>query len=180
MRITIVPYFPLAAPAGARLAEGLAGLFDCAADLAAFAPPPARQPPSGQCAARVFLDDLRDRRSQRSAAGAVLLGVTDADLGAKRMNFVFGEADRDARVAVVSLHRLGSAGGTEAEPGRIIQDRLLKEAVHECGHVADLDHCEDPRCVMHFSSAVADTDYKGPGFCAACQKKLAQYGHGTG
>jgi len=29
-----------------------------------------------------------------------------------------------------------------------------------------LDHCPAPRCIMHFSNSLADTDAKGPGDAA--------------
>jgi len=51
--------------------------------------------------------------------------------------------------------------------------RAVKEAVHELGHTFGLDHCSDPRCVMHFSNMLADTDRKGREFCPSCRARLA-------
>jgi len=55
-----------------------------------------------------------------------------------------------------------------------LQERALKEAVHELGHLLGLPHCDNPRCIMFFSNTLADTDRKGPGFCPACRGKLPQ------
>jgi len=34
----------------------------------------------------------------------------------------------------------------------LLKDRAIKEAMHELGHVFGLEHCSNPRCVMHFLS----------------------------
>jgi archaemetzincin len=51
-------------------------------------------------------------------------------------------------------------------------DRTIKEAVHELGHTFGLEHCENARCVMHFSNSLADTDWKQAKFCSQCRPKL--------
>lgn len=99
-----------------------------------------------------------------------VLAVTDADLYAADLNFVFGMADMYGRAAVVSLHRLH-----DARPGRA-RERVLKEALHELGHVFGLAHCADPRCVMHFSSTLADTDRKLAAFCPVCAAQAKSLG----
>ncbi len=53
-------------------------------------------------------------------------------------------------------------------------ERTLKEAIHEIGHTYGIGHCRDPRCVMHFSNSLADTDIKGPDFCHRCKGMLNQ------
>jgi len=35
--------------------------------------------------------------------------------------------------------------------------RVIKEAVHELGHAFGLTHCENSKCVMHFSNSLQDT-----------------------
>jgi archaemetzincin len=46
--------------------------------------------------------------------------------------------------------------------------------VHELGHTYGLRHCRDPRCVMHFSNSLHDTDVKGAGFCPRCRAQMWQ------
>lgn len=94
-----------------------------------------------------------------------VLGVIDRDLYVPELNFVFGEADRDTGAAVISLHRLRQEYyGRRADHRRFLE-RVVKEAVHELGHTVGFGHCPDPRCIMHLSNSLADTDRKGPEFC---------------
>ncbi len=115
----------------------------------------------GQYRAERVLALMRELRAPR------LLGVTERDLYARGMNFVFGIADSPGRAALMSLFRLRI--GADADTARA---RALKEAIHELGHTAGLAHCADARCVMHFSNSLADTDAKGSELCAACRGRL--------
>jgi len=101
-----------------------------------------------------------------------VVGVTDVDLYAPGLSFVFGEADPLSRTAIVSLCRLRQEyyGLEPDEP--LLLDRAVKEAVHELGHTFGLGHCADSRCVMHFSNSLADTDLKGAQFCKRCRPKI--------
>ncbi|MFA5801669.1 MAG: archaemetzincin family Zn-dependent metalloprotease [Thermoleophilia bacterium] len=129
----------------------------------------------GQHRAQGFLDALSEEREGllRTASGEVLLlGITRLDLFVPRMNFVFGVAERESGVAVVSMCRLDPEF-YGAEPDReLLRARLLKESVHEIGHVLGINHCTDPDCIMYFSSTIGDTDAKGPGFCSRCKSRL--------
>jgi len=101
-----------------------------------------------------------------------VLGVTEADLYAGNLNFVFGEANPPSRRAVISLARLRIGYGKVLAEENLYLERTLKEAVHELGHVYGLPHCSDPRCVMFFSNSLIDTDRKGYQFCKQCRSKL--------
>ena len=115
---------------------------------------------------------LRELRAARKDEHDILLGVADADLFAPGVNFIFGEADIFAGVAVVALGRLRQEFyGYEAEAG-ILSERAVKEALHELGHVWGLDHCPDPKCVMFFSNSILDTDRKGSAYCGKCRETL--------
>ena len=101
----------------------------------------------------------------------VVLGVIDQDLYISELNFVFGEADVLARIAVIGLPRLRQEY-YGLEPDRdLFLLRAAKEAIHETGHTCGLGHCPDPRCIMYFSNSLRDTDAKEPGFCVACRNK---------
>lgn len=85
--------------------------------------------------------------------------VTDVDLYTPGYNFVFGVCLGSN--ALISIARL---------KGYLLTERMIKEAVHELGHVFSLRHCSNPSCVMHFSYTLQDTDYKSKEFCRKCQK----------
>lgn len=102
----------------------------------------------------------------RQQAGDRVLAVTEADLYSDDLNFVFGLADARGRAAVISVHRLRAGGDA-----RVFHERVVKEAVHELGHTTGLGHCPDPRCVMHFSNTLADSDRKAAELCARCRSK---------
>lgn len=96
------------------------------------------------------------------------LGVVDADLFLPGLDFIFGEATVAGCCAVIGLARLDPRfHGQNPDPERF-RRRALTEAVHELGHVAGLDHCPDPRCVMSFSRNVDDVDRKSADFCPRC------------
>jgi len=103
---------------------------------------------------------------------AKYLGVTDVDLYAGGLNFVFGEAVLNGEDAVVSLHRLRPEFYGEPGNRRLFEERVLKEAVHELGHTFGLTHCRNPECVMSFSNSIVDTDFKKAQPCLNCQVKL--------
>lgn len=92
--------------------------------------------------------------------------VTSEDIYADHMNFVFGEAEILGKRAIVSYYRL------RTQDEEIFKQRVLKEAVHELGHVFGLKHCKNPGCVMNFSSCVLEVDKKTSSFCSRCFSKI--------
>lgn len=102
-----------------------------------------------------------------------LLAVTDADLYIPILTFVFGEAQLDGPCAVVSLHRLRQEFYGLPPDADLLDERLLKEAVHEIGHTLGLSHCDDYHCVMASSHAVERIDLKGASLCAGCRARCS-------
>jgi predicted Zn-dependent protease len=109
---------------------------------------------------------------RRDPASEWLLGVADRDLGAAGRPFVFGQATIGGCCAIVSLARLGDGDSSAGEQLALLRTRLLKEAVHELGHVAGLDHCGRGGCVMGASPDIRHADAKPSGFCAVCIRRL--------
>jgi archaemetzincin len=99
-----------------------------------------------------------------------VLGLADVDLFVPESPFVFGEADREAKVAVVSIARLRPPNGD----GDLLRRRTQVEAVHQAGHLLGLSYCDDPRCVMFFATSVTDCDRKGVSLCNLCRNGLAK------
>ncbi|MGC8787072.1 MAG: archaemetzincin family Zn-dependent metalloprotease [Anaerolineae bacterium] len=100
-----------------------------------------------------------------------VLGIIDADCYTPGLNFIFGQARMHGRDAFIALPRLRQSFYGLPEDATLFKERVLKEAVHELGHTYGLGHCPDPKCVMHFSNSLLDTDIKGAEFCTHCQAK---------
>ena len=101
------------------------------------------------------------------------VGLVDADLYVPGLNFIFGLADRSTGRAVVALLRLRQEFYGLEPNGELFLERVLKEVLHELGHTWGLGHCPNPRCVMHFSNSLFDTDRKDPSFCPRCSAFLS-------
>lgn len=101
-----------------------------------------------------------------------VLGVTSLDLYIPILTFVFGEAQLDGNCAVVSSHRLRQEVYGLPPDQKLLQERLLKEAVHELGHTSGLAHCPDRNCVMASSHSVEWIDVKTASFCSTCRAAL--------
>ena len=108
-----------------------------------------------------------------------VLGVIDADCYAAGLNFILGQASLQGRDAFIALPRLRQSFYGLPEDEALFRERALKEAVHELGHTYGLRHCPDPRCVMHFSNSLHDTDVKGSAFCARCRPQLEELARGA-
>lgn len=96
----------------------------------------------------------------------IVLAVTDVDIYAEGLNFIFGQAEISGKAAVISIFRLHHADK------KIFISRMVKEAVHELGHVFGLEHCKNKFCVMRFSNCIEDTDVKKDWYCEKCEKKI--------
>ena len=102
-----------------------------------------------------------------------VLAVCDFDAYSDELNFVFGEAHFGGRVAAIYLPRLkGEFYVRKSDTKKLFKQRVIKEAVHELGHVFGLTHCDKSKCVMHFSNSLQDTDFKDHKFCERCNKIL--------
>lgn len=106
------------------------------------------------------------------ADAAKLLAITARDLFIPVLTFVFGQAQLNGRVGVVSLARLRQEFyGLPPDPA-VFRHRAVKEALHETGHLFGLVHCNDPACAMSLSTGVRQIDRKEAAFCKPCAGRL--------
>ena len=148
------------------LIDALSSVFDCTCHMAPamLQPAFALNPRRAQYAADAILAQV-DAGEAKYA-----LAIADLDLYVPQLNFVFGLADRAAAHAIIALPRLRQSFYGLPDDTSLFCGRVVKEAVHELGHVQGLEHCRDRRCVMAFSNSLADTDHKGQEFCEKCKK----------
>src|SRR5271163_3937846 len=101
--------------------------------------------------------------------GQTILGLVDVDLFVPDSGFVFGEADRESRAAVLSIARL-KQGADEA----LLRRRVQVEGLHQAGHLVGLSYCEDARCAMFLATTLPDVDRKQTSLCHICRNELAK------
>ncbi|MFQ6070529.1 MAG: archaemetzincin family Zn-dependent metalloprotease [Candidatus Aminicenantales bacterium] len=135
-------------------------------------PQDAYNPERRQYLSSSILRSVRGRETLEK--GDKVLAVCDVDLYVPQLNFVFGEAELGGHLAIISLTRLHQSFYGMPEKRELFLERTVKEAVHELGHTFGLSHCPDPKCVMHFSNSLLDTDRKEASFCDRCRKILQE------
>jgi archaemetzincin len=154
-----------------RVAKTLQDTFQRSASVHRSLPVPkyAFNPTRGQYHSAAILKRVEQLRvSEWDSA----IGIVDVDLFVPEVPFIFGEADRSTRSAVISLTRLRPESGPTESRRELLFKRLMSEAIHQIGMIRGLAHCPNNRCVMFFSATVQDTDKKGMTFCANCRKRL--------
>ena len=99
---------------------------------------------------------------------AKIIGILDVDVFVPLFIHVFGEAKQGGRSALVSLHRLKKDQKGSTPPQALVLERTAKVALHEIGHLFNLVHCTDEKCLMHFSGVLLDLDRTPLYFCRYC------------
>jgi archaemetzincin len=120
----------------------------------------------------VILSEIRAFAANNEEYHRILV-VSDVDIFASGLNYVFGEAYSPGKVALISLWRLKPEFYGQNAGSIVFLSRTLKEAVHEIGHTLGLQHCPKSFCVMHFSNSIFDTDRKQSLFCGQCYLQVA-------
>lgn len=102
-----------------------------------------------------------------------VVGICDKDLYVEGLNFVFGVAKSiGGKKCIVSIKRLRESFYGKKENEELLILRMAKEIVHEVGHLKGLGHCKNPKCVMHFSNSIYDTDFKDYKPCRECERRI--------
>ena len=106
------------------------------------------------------------------------VGLTNVDMYAHPLNFVFGQAQCPGKAAIVSLYRLDPEFYGQKPDYGVLLERAVKEVVHELGHTFGLLHCLNTSCVMSFSNHIGEVDRKSKFFCRECFKALEKITEG--
>jgi archaemetzincin len=102
-----------------------------------------------------------------------LIALTTADLFIPMLTFVFGQAQLDGKVALVSVARLRQENYGLPADKNLLRLRLRKECLHELGHTFGLTHCPDPGCAMSLSVQIRNIDIKMDRYCHACEVRVS-------
>ena len=105
---------------------------------------------------------------RRPAPSARLLAVTGMDLFIPMLTFLFGHAQLDGGLAVISLARLRPEAYGPFHDAALLLARARKEALHELGHTLGLTHCARPTCVMSLATTIHQVDQKSTDYCPDC------------
>jgi archaemetzincin len=110
-----------------------------------------------------FFEKFRPNKNTR------MLFILDVDAYSNGLNFVLGEASPKEGIGAIYLPRLKQEFYGLKPDNDLFYKRMVKESVHELGHVFGFGHCQNPTCVMYFSNSLKDTDIKGRSFCDSCK-----------
>jgi archaemetzincin len=88
------------------------------------------------------------------------------------LSFLFGQAQLEGSVAVISLCRLRQEFYGLPADAELLRQRVVKETLHELGHTFGLTHCHEPKCVMSLATHVGLVDQKAERYCTRCGTHL--------
>ncbi|WFO75827.1 archaemetzincin family Zn-dependent metalloprotease [Desulfurococcaceae archaeon MEX13E-LK6-19] len=105
----------------------------------------------------------------------IVVGIGYLDGYEPGLNFIFGEALPSLKICIVFTKRLNPTFYSLKYDYNLYLQRIVKEVIHELGHVLGLNHCTNRRCVMSFSNTIYDVDEKSAYFCDKCIAKIKSY-----
>lgn len=104
---------------------------------------------------------------RRAPADALMyIGITDSDLFAPGLNFVFGSGSLVNRCGVYSLVRL------KDEDSALFLRRSIGLMTHEAGHLLSITHCVRYKCLMNGSNSLAESDRQPLFLCPEDLRKV--------
>ena len=98
-----------------------------------------------------------------------ILFILDVDAYSDGLNYVLGEAYPKGGLGIIYLPRIRQEFYGLRSNDNLFYERMVKECVHELGHIFGFVHCPNKECVMHFSNILSDTDIKAKSFCGTCR-----------
>lgn len=117
---------------------------------------------------------LHDALTRVPPSATKLLVITERDIFIPMLSFVYGQAQLDGPVAVLSLARLRQEFYGLPPNRALLLTRARKEALHEMGHTFGLTHCGDTACAMSLSTNIEQLDAKGSDYCSDCATLLRE------
>jgi archaemetzincin len=103
-----------------------------------------------------------------------LLGIVEEDIFIPMLSFLYGQAQVNGPIALMSLARLRQEHYGLPADTLLLKQRALKEALHEVGHTFGLVHCLKFTCPMALSTNIERLDLKGIDFCPGCSGNMRE------
>ena len=175
--IGVLPMGPVANPLPQVIAAHVQGYFRWPATVIAPAATPdqAYDNQRDQFDAGIILSAMEKRPSDRYIK---IIAVMEADIFLPIFTHVFGEARQGGKYGLVSVFRLKRMQNGTVPTRETIAERAAKVALHELGHLYNLVHCDDQRCLMHFSENLETLDQLPFMFCRYCRTFIDTQGKG--
>jgi archaemetzincin len=107
-----------------------------------------------------------------SSDSSKTMGLFTVDLFIPILTYIFGQAFLNGKTGIASTYRLNNERYGITTDEELVQDRFIKEVIHELGHTFGLIHCRIPACVMRSSTYVEDIDQKSAHLCLNCRSEL--------
>jgi archaemetzincin len=101
-----------------------------------------------------------------------IVGIISRDIFIPIFNYAYGYAEQGGDLSMISLFRLNRNADGSLPPASQFYERAAKVALHELGHLFSLFHCNETRCIMHFSGAITDLDDIPFYLCPDCERRL--------
>jgi archaemetzincin len=101
-----------------------------------------------------------------------IVGVISRDMFIPIFNYVYGQAVQGGSLALISLFRLSRNADGSTPPASQFLERAAKIALHEIGHLFNLFHCNDTKCIMHFSGVIEDLNKIPFYLCRDCARRM--------
>ncbi len=117
---------------------------------------------------------IRALEAMNFEAYVKVIAIVNVDLFIPIFTHVMGEAQEGGKFALVSMYRLMKGGREDRPSPSKILERLVKIVLHELGHLFEMVHCTDEKCLMHFSGNIQDIDRIMLSFCTYCEKYLEE------
>lgn len=102
------------------------------------------------------------------------IGLFNVDIFIPILTYIFGQAFLNGRTGIASLYRFSNERYGMKKDDKFIQDRFMKEVIHELGHTFGLIHCHIPTCVMRSGTYVEDIDQKSANLCIKCRNEAVK------
>jgi archaemetzincin len=111
-------------------------------------------------------------RRIKKGRGDIILAVVNVDLFNEGYDFVYGEAEVGSGAATLSISRLVNENINTTIDTNQAAERVIREAIHEAGHLYGLGHCPNPRCVMRTCTCLEEVDEATGRLCDYCKQQL--------